>query len=64
MNYNKKSVKDVNVSGKRVVLRCDFNVPLDKQTGGITSDKRILASLPTIRYLLDNGARVDRKSVV
>ena len=58
MNYNKKSVKDVNVSGKRVVLRCDFNVPLDKQTGGITSDKRILASLPTIRYLLDNGARV------
>lgn len=58
MNYNKKSVKDVDVRGKRVLLRCDFNVPIDKQTGEITSDKRIVASLPTIRYLLDNGASV------
>lgn len=58
MNYNKKTVADVDVKGKRVLLRCDFNVPLDKTTGEITSDKRIVSSLPTIRYLLDNGARV------
>jgi 3-phosphoglycerate kinase len=58
MNYNKKTVKDVDLSGKRVLLRCDFNVPQDKQTGEITSDKRIVASLPTIKYLLEKGARV------
>lgn len=58
MNYNKKSVTDVDVKGKRVLLRCDFNVPQDKQTGEITSDKRIVASLPTIKYLLEHGARV------
>jgi 3-phosphoglycerate kinase len=58
MNYNKKTVKDVDVAGKRVLLRCDFNVPQDKQTGEITSDKRIVASLPTISYLLEQGARV------
>lgn len=58
MNYNKKSVKDVDVKGKKVLLRCDFNVPLDKKTGEITSDKRIVAALPTIQYLLDNGAAV------
>ncbi|MEA4896415.1 MAG: phosphoglycerate kinase [Oscillospiraceae bacterium] len=58
MKYNKKSVKDVDVKGKRVLLRCDFNVPLSKETGEITSDKRIVASLPTIEYLLKNGARV------
>lgn len=58
MNYNKKNVKDVDVKGKRVLLRCDFNVPQDKQTGAITSDKRIVASLPTINYLLEHGARV------
>lgn len=58
MNYDKKTVRDVDVRGKRVLLRCDFNVPQDKQTGEITSDKRIVASLPTINYLLDNGARV------
>lgn len=58
MNYNKKTVKDVDVRGKRVLLRCDFNVPQDKQTGEITSDKRIAASLPTIKYLLENGAKV------
>ena len=58
MNYNKKTVSDVEVRGKKVLLRCDFNVPQDKESGAITSDKRIVAALPTIRYLLDNGAAV------
>nr|WP_326207895.1 phosphoglycerate kinase [uncultured Oscillibacter sp.] len=58
MNYNKKTVKDVEVSGKKVLLRCDFNVPQDKETGAITSDKRIVAALPTIQYLLEQGAAV------
>ena len=58
MNYAKKSVKDVDVAGKKVLLRCDFNVPQDKATGAITDDKRIRAALPTIQYLLDNGAAV------
>ena len=58
MNYNKKTVQDVDVRGKKVLLRCDFNVPQDKETGAITSDKRIVAALPTIHYLLDNGAAV------
>ena len=58
MNYNKKTVKDVDVKGKKVLLRCDFNVPQDKATGEITSDKRIVAALPTIQYLLENGAAV------
>ena len=58
MNYNKKTIMDVEVSGKKVLLRCDFNVPQDKATGEITSDKRIVAALPTINYLLDNGAAV------
>ncbi|MCI2057866.1 MAG: phosphoglycerate kinase [Oscillibacter sp.] len=58
MNYNKKTVLDVDVHGKKVLLRCDFNVPQDKQTGAITSDKRIAAALPTIKYLLENGAAV------
>ncbi len=58
MNYNKKTVLDVDVAGKKILLRCDFNVPQDKKTGAITSDKRIVAALPTIRYLLDNGAAV------
>lgn len=54
MNYNKKSVLDADVKGKKVLLRCDFNVPQNKETGEITSDKRIVAALPTIKYLLDN----------
>ena len=58
MNYNKKTVKDIDVSGKKVLLRCDFNVPQDKTTGAITDDKRIRAALPTIQYLLDQGAAV------
>jgi len=58
MNYNKKTILDVDVKGKKVLLRCDFNVPQDKESGAITSDKRIVAALPTIRYLLDNGAAV------
>ena len=56
MNYHKKTINDV--SGKKVLLRCDFNVPQDKETGAITSDKRIVASLPTIRALLSRGAAV------
>ena len=58
MNYNKKTIYDVDVKGKKVLLRCDFNVPQDKETGEITSDKRIVAAIPTIKYLLDNGAAV------
>ena len=58
MNYNKKTVADVDVAGKKVLLRCDFNVPQDKKTGAITSDKRIVAALPTIQYLLEHGAAV------
>ncbi len=56
MNYNKKSVRDIDVAGKRVLCRCDFNVPL--KDGKITSDKRIVAALPTIQYLIDHGAKV------
>ena len=56
MNYNKKSIEDIDVKGKKVLLRCDFNVPL--KAGKITSDKRIVAALPTIQYLLKNGATV------
>ena len=53
---NKKTVEDIDVSGKKVLVRCDFNVPL--KDGVITSDKRIVASLPTIQYLLKNNAKV------
>ena len=58
MNYNKKTVYDVDVKGRKVLLRSDFNVPQNKETGEITSDKRIVAALPTIRYLLEQGAAV------
>ena len=58
MNYNKLSVIDADVAGKKVLLRCDFNVPQNKETGEITSDKRIVAAIPTIKYLLDKGAAV------
>ena len=53
---NKKTVEDFDVAGKRVLVRCDFNVPLSE--GKITSDKRIVASLPTIQYLIKNNAKV------
>ena len=56
MNYNKKSVEQIDVCGKRVLCRCDFNVPT--KDGKITSDKRIVAALPTIRYLIDHNAKV------
>ena len=56
MNYNKKSIEDIDVTGKRVLCRCDFNVPT--KDGKITSDKRIVAALPTIQYLIDKGAKV------
>ena len=56
MNYNKKSVESVDVKGMRVLCRCDFNVPT--KDGKITSDKRIVAALPTVQYLMDHGARV------
>ena len=53
---NKKTVEDLDVKGKRVLVRCDFNVKMEN--GVITSDKRVVASLPTIKYLLSQGARV------
>ncbi len=56
MNYKKKSIRDVSFAGKKVLLRVDFNVPLDKNTHEITNDKRIRAALPTVNYLLDDGA--------
>ena len=58
MNYNKKTVRDIDVKGKKVLCRCDFNVPQDKATGAITDDKRIVAALPTLKYLLEQGAAV------
>ena len=54
--YNKKTIEDISVVGKKVLVRCDFNVPI--VDGQITDDKRIVESLPTIKYLLDNNAKV------
>lgn len=54
---NKKSVKDLEVKGKRVLVRCDFNVPMDDDRN-ITDDRRIKSALPTIEYLKDNDAKV------
>ena len=54
--YNKKNIEDVEVAGKTVLVRCDFNVPM--KDGVITSDKRIVGALPTIQYLLEKGAKV------
>lgn len=53
---NKKTIEDIDVKGKKVLARCDFNVPL--KDGEITNDKRIVAALPTIKYLVENGAKV------
>ena len=54
---NKKTVEDIDVRGKRVLVRCDFNVPLDENRN-ITDDTRIVGALPTIEYLIKNGAKV------
>lgn len=54
--YNKKTIEDVQVSGKRVLVRCDFNVPLN--AGVITDDNRVVGALTTIKYLVENGAKV------
>ncbi len=55
---NKLTVRDVDVEGKRVLLRVDFNVPVDEATGEITDDTRIRAVLPTLSYLIERNARV------
>ena len=54
---NKKTIEDIQVQGKKVLVRCDFNVPLDKE-GNITDENRIVGAMPTIKYLSDNGAKV------
>ena len=54
---NKKTLEDVEVRGKRVLVRCDFNVPLDSE-GNITDENRIVGAMPTINYLVENGAKV------
>ena len=55
---NKKTIKDIEVKNKKVLVRCDFNVPQNKETGEITDNRRIKAALPTIQYLLENNAKV------
>ena len=55
--FNKKTVEDIAVAGKRVLVRCDFNVPLD-ENGNITDENRIVGALPTINYLIEKGAKV------
>ena len=55
---NKKTIRDIDVTGKKVLVRCDFNVPLDGETGVITDNRRIRAALPTIKYLIDHNAKV------
>ena len=54
MNFNKKTIEDVQVKGKKVLVRCDFNVPL--KDGIITDENRLNGAMPTIKYLVDNGA--------
>ncbi|MGN1094760.1 MAG: phosphoglycerate kinase [Eubacteriales bacterium] len=56
MTYNKKTIEDIDVKGKKVLVRCDFNVPV--KDGVITSDKRIVEALPTIKYLVGEGAKI------
>lgn len=54
--YNKKTIEDIDCKGKRVLVRCDFNVPM--KDGVITDNKRIVEALPTIKYLSSNGAKL------
>lgn len=56
MNYNKKTIEDINVAGKKVLVRCDFNVPL--KDGKITDENRLVGAMPTIKYLVENDAKV------
>ncbi|MBQ8994083.1 MAG: phosphoglycerate kinase, partial [Turicibacter sp.] len=56
MSFNKKTIEDIDVKGKKVLVRCDFNVPL--KDGVITDENRLNGALPTINYLINNGARV------
>ena len=56
MSFNKKTIEDINVNGKKVLVRCDFNVPL--KDGVITDENRLVGALPTIKYLIENGAKV------
>ena len=56
MSYNKKTIEDIQVNGKKVLVRCDFNVPL--KDGVITGENRLKGALPTIKYLIENGAKV------
>ena len=56
MSFNKKTIEDIDVKGKKVLVRCDFNVPL--KDGVITDENRLNGALPTIKYLINNGARV------
>lgn len=53
---NKKTIEDINVRGKKCLVRCDFNVPL--KDGKITDENRLVGAMPTIKYLIENGARV------
>ena len=54
---NKKTIEDINVEGKKVIVRCDFNVPIDEE-GKITDDIRIVSSIPTIQYLINHNAKI------
>lgn len=56
MGLNKKTVEDIEVNGKRVLVRCDFNVPM--KDGVITDENRLVGALPTIKYLSEHGAKV------
>ena len=56
MKFNKKTIEDIQVKGKRVLVRCDFNVPL--KDGVITDENRLVGAMPTIKYLMENGAKV------
>lgn len=57
MNFNKKTVRDVDVKGKKILIRCDFNTPID-ENGHLSDERRIVGALPTLRYLITNGAAV------